>query len=134
MRTINNLPTQNIFRGTNGLRQFSLAGESHDFSLKPLWLSAAQHINFISPENAENGDPQNPKSGWAGKFREVQGFCRISTETLGPGNPRKFIFGTPFLAIWGDFRGEMRMAKVDMLGRGEIRSGPGKPNQRKVSS
>ena len=61
-----------------------------------------------------------PTSEWAGKFREIQGFCRISTETLGPGNSGKFILGTPFLAIWGDFLGEMRMAKVDMLGRGDL--------------
>ena len=49
---------------------------------------------------------------------------RVSVEfpekkTLGPGNSGKLILGTPFLAIWGDFLGEMRMAKVDMLGRGE---------------
>ena len=72
----------------------------------------------FSPKRRQWG-PQNPKSGWAGKFREIQGFCRISTETLDPGNSGKFILGTPFLAIWGDFPGEMRMAKVDMLGRGE---------------
>ena len=63
--------------------------------------------------------PQNPRSGWAGKFQEIQGLCRISTETLGPGNSGKIILGTPFLAIWGDFLGEMRMAQVDMLGRGD---------------
>ena len=45
---------------------------------------------------------------------------RISTETLGPGNCGKFILGTPFLTICGDFsQAEMRMAKVDMLGRGD---------------
>ena len=52
---------------------------------KVLQLRAAQHINFLSPQNAENGEPQNPKSGWAGKFREIQVFCRISTETLNSG-------------------------------------------------
>ena len=35
-------------------------------------------------------------------------FCRISTEALGPGGP-----------YFCDLLGEMRMAKVDMLGRGE---------------
>ena len=59
--------------------------------------------------------PQNLKSGWAGRFREIQVFCAISTETLGLGNSRKFILGTPF---W--WFGELRMAQVDMLGRGDL--------------
>ena len=56
--------------------------------------------------------------GWARKFREIEGFFRISTETLAPGNSGKFIFGDPILLIWEGFAGEMRMAKADMLGRG----------------
>ena len=30
-------------------------------------------------------------TGWAGKFQEIQVFCRISTETLAPGNSGKFL-------------------------------------------
>ena len=41
--------------------------------------------------------------------KEGQG-CRIFKETLGPGNSGKNSF-------WGDFLGEMRMVKADMLGR-----------------
>ena len=82
-------------------------------------FSAAQHINFISPQNAENGDPKIRNRDGAGKFREIQVLWRISTETLGPGNSGKFFFGDPILVFWGDFLGEMRMAKVDMLGRVE---------------
>ena len=29
-------------------------------------------------------------------------------------------FGDPVLVIWGDCLGEMRVAKVDVLGRGEV--------------
>ena len=71
-------------------------------------------------QSADNGDPKIRNLDGPGNSGEIQGSCRISTETLGPGNSGKFILGTPFLAIWGDFLLlEMRMAKVDMLGRGE---------------
>ena len=83
------------------------------------YVSAAQHINSIFPRGAVKWGPRNPKSGWAGKFQKIEGFCRISTETLGPGNSGEIHFGEPILVIWGDFCGEMRMAKVDMLGRGD---------------
>ena len=36
-----------------------------DFCLS---VSSAQHVNFISLQNAENGDPKAPKSGWPGHF------------------------------------------------------------------
>ena len=42
-----------------------------------------------------------PKSE-IGMGRESQVLCRISTETLGPGNSGKFILGTPFSAFWGE--------------------------------
>ena len=66
------------------------------------------------PKTLKMGTPKS-EIGMGREIREIQGFCRISTETLGPGNSGKFILGTPFLAIWRDFRGETRMAKVDML-------------------
>ena len=56
--------------------------------------------------------PQNPKSGWAGKFRKIQVFCRISTETLGPGNSGKFISGTPFWHFGEIFRGKWKWLKL----------------------
>ena len=67
-------------------------------------ISAAQHINFISPKNDEYGDPKI-RNRDAAKFWEIQGFCRISTETLGPGNSGKFILG-PHLVILEDFLGK----------------------------
>ena len=49
---------------------------------------------------------RTPKSeiGMGLKFREIQDFCRISKETLGPGNSGKFILGTHFGDL-GEFSG-----------------------------
>ena len=62
------------------------------------------------PQTAENGvGPGVPghsnfhkKKNWSGEFRVVPA-------------------GDPILVIWGGFLGDMRMAKVDMLGRGDQR-------------
>ena len=48
---------------------------------------------------------QNPKSEWPGKFLEIQ-FQDIH-------------FGDLMLVIWVDLLRDMRMAKADMLGRGD---------------
>ena len=79
-----------------------------------IFLSAAQHI-------AENGDPKirnRDGPGNSGKFGVSVAFPKKT-------NPwswefQKVHFGYPILVIWGDFLGELRMAKVDMLGRGDI--------------
>ena len=94
--------------------------KSWAFYLFSLVIQRCPTYQLHFPPKRRKWGPQNPKLGWAEKFREIQVFCRISTETLGPGNSGKFILGTPFSAFWGDFLGEMRMAKVDMLGRGDL--------------
>ena len=75
-------------------------------------VSTAQHINFISPQNAENGDPKVLKSGWPGNCGEFPQKPR-SREF------REIHFGDPISVIRGGFLVEMRMAQVDMLGRGD---------------
>ena len=57
------------------------------------------------PKTLKMGTPKS-EIGMGQEIPEIQGFCRISTETLGLGNSGKFILGTPFLAIWGDFLGK----------------------------
>ena len=73
--------------------------------MNSLMVQRCQHINFISPQNAENGN--------SGKFRFSVEFPQKSSVRVIPGN-----------SFWGPhfqrFLGEMRMAKVDMLGRGDL--------------
>ena len=60
------------------------------------------------PKTLKLGTPKSE----IGMGREIQVFCRISTETLGPGNSGKFILGTPFSAFWGDFLGGNETPKI----------------------
>ena len=46
-----------------------------------------------------------------------------SEECPGRGTSGNLILASPFCLFWGDFLGEMRMAKLDMLGRGGIFQG-----------
>ena len=82
-------------------------------------VSAAQHINFTSTQNAENGDHKirnRDGPGNSGKFRfSVQLPQKPSVRVI-PGNS----FWGPIFSVLGGFSGEMRMAKVDKLGRGEV--------------
>ena len=78
---------------------------SEPYSDKELSQHCPTYQLHFPPKRRKWG-PQNLKSGWAGKFREIRGFCRISTEILDPGNSGEFILGTPFLAIWGFFWGK----------------------------
>ena len=71
-----------------------------------------KHINLISPQNAENGDPKIQNRDGPGNSGEIQGFCRISTETLDPGKFREIRFGDPILAIWGIFWGKWEWPKL----------------------
>ena len=80
------------------------------------------NISTSFPPKTLKMGPQSVEIGVAGKFREIQGLWRISTENPDPGNSGKFILGTPFCCFGGDFLGEMRMAKVDMLGRSRRRT------------
>ena len=53
--------------------------------LSTTWISAAQHINFISPQNTENGDPKIRNwdgPGNSGKVRVSVVFPQISDSVL----------------------------------------------------
>ena len=55
-----------------------------------LCVSAAQHINFISPQNTENGDPKirnRDGPGNSGKFRFSVEFPQKPSVRVIPGNP-----------------------------------------------
>ena len=71
---------------------------------EPFLLGVGSALPNIStsfpPKTLKMGTP-NSEIGMGWEIWEIQRFCRISTETLGPGNSGKFILGTPFLAIWG---------------------------------
>ena len=74
------------------------------------YFSTAQHINSIPPPPKRKTLKMGTPKSEIGMGREIpgnSGFCRSSKESLGPGNSGKFILGTPFLAIWGDFLGEL---------------------------
>ena len=50
-----------------------------------LWVSAAQHINFISPQNAEYGDPKIRNRDGPGNSGKSRFFVEFPTETLNSG-------------------------------------------------
>ena len=55
------------------------------------------------PQTLQMGIPKS-EIGMGREIPGKSGFCRISTETLGPGNSGKFILGTPFWhfgIFWG---------------------------------
>ena len=67
--------------------------------------------------------PQKPSPGNAGKFREIQGFLSKAIVMPRKGQSREFRetrSGDPEWEFWDDFPGRMRMAKVYMLGTGEV--------------
>ena len=75
---------------------------------KRLLVGAAQHINFISPQNAENGDPKIRNRDGLGnseKFRFSVEFPQKPSVRGTPGNS----FWGPHFGILGGFLGEMRM-------------------------
>ena len=69
-----------------------------------LSVSNAQHINFISPQTVQNGEPKVLKSGSPGnsvKCGVCRGFLQKTTvrgefPQPDPGNSGKFIWGAPF--------------------------------------
>ena len=73
------------------------------------------------PPNVEN---EGPQSGETGMGQEIagnsRGFCRIFTENPSPGNSG---WGRHFEDLGGGISGQMRMAKADMLGKGELYNG-----------
>ena len=74
-------------------------GEACVSNLYP-WFSSAQHIHWISPQNAENGDPKVLKSGWPeipGKPGFVENFHRNAQS----GKIREIHFGDAVLVILG---------------------------------
>ena len=82
--------------------------------------NAAQRINFISPQNAENGDPKirnRDGPGNSGKFRFSVEFPQKPSVQVIPGDS----FWGPHFQRFGGICWELRMAKVDMLGRWVLR-------------
>ena len=79
-------------------------GEASD--KKSVWISAAQHINFISPQNAEIGDPKIRNRGGpgnSGKFRFSVEFLQKPSIQVIPGNP---FWGPHFQRFGGIFWGK----------------------------
>ena len=79
------------------------------------YFRATQHINFIPPQHAVDGDTKVLKSGCAGKFGGVSVEFPQRTPAWGLAVN---LFCGPHFGVSGDVLEEMRMAKVDM-GRGD---------------
>ena len=76
-----------------------------DFVLELKTFRAAQHINFISPQNADNGDPKirnRDGPGNSGKFRFYVEFPQKPSVQVIPGNS---LWGPHFQRFWGNFSG-----------------------------
>ena len=92
-------------------------------STVPAFSSFSRHCPtyqlHFPPKTLQMGDPKirnRDGPGNSGKFRVSVEFAQKPLVRVIPGNS----FWGPHFSRLGDFLGEMRMAKVDMLGRGEV--------------
>ena len=84
-----------------------------------LFLSADQHINFISPQNADYGDLKignrdGPRHSGNSGFLWSFPWNPMSREF------REIHSGDPVLVFWGNFWGKWEWPKLIMLGRGDF--------------
>ena len=88
-----------------------------------VYVAAAQHINFIFPRKRDSKIPKALSRSIAREFNEVQGFLLNKKGMPNKGRSgefREIHSGDPKWKVWGDFPWRMRMAKVAMLGTGDV--------------
>ena len=74
--------------------------------------------NCISSQNAENGDPKTRNRDGPGTSRKFRVSLEFSQQHVVRGTPGNSFWGSHFGDL-GAFSGEMKMAKVDVLRRGD---------------